>query len=293
MLNFDENAAMRYSSLRLAGVCVAGVILWLSLLYLVNVILNWPVLVSYSVCALLGAAILYFVLQWRLRAMPYIPLELAAQIREHHEAEKLGIRYDLLSKATKDAIYDWDIVQDTVIWNHGLYTLFGYQPNDALALRNWWERKLHPEDRERMLTRLQQKLESGARHYEERYRVLCANGHYKHVLSRGYMVHENNAAIRMIGLIQDIDHIVEKQQIIQRLQDQHKGLREIAWINSHEIRKPVVSILGITQLFDKSNENRSLNNQLIEWLYTSTAELDEIIHKLEEKVREIENGNEN
>ncbi len=386
---------MRYSSLRLAGVCFAGVTLWLFLLYFLNDILRWPVWLSYGSCALLGAALLYYVLQRHLHALQYqrlfdehpIPMwiyqrgslrflavnnaavdkygysrkeflnmtikdirdpqevnrllinirehcngaryrgiwkhrkkdgtdfytELYAhdgvymgaktriimavdvdeQVRESHEVRELGIRYELLAKATKDAIYDWDIINDTVTWNHGLYTLFGHQPNDATNIRDWWARRLHPEDKERMMLRLQQQLDSGAMHYEERYRLLCANGRYKNVLCRGYMVHENSTATRMIGLIQDIDHIVEKQQIIRRLQDQHKGLREIAWINSHEIRKPVVSILGITRLFDRSNENRSLNNQLIEWLYTSTSELDEIIHKLEEKVREIENGSDN
>jgi hypothetical protein len=56
----------------------------------------------------------------------------------------------------------------------------------------------------------------------------------------------------------------------------------------------VVSILGITQLLtDQCSEDPSLNNQLINWLHTSTSELDDIIHKLEEKVREIEHGPEN
>jgi len=110
-------------------------------------------------------------------------------------------------------------------------------------------------------------------------------------LARAYIIRENGTALRMVGLLQDIDHIVEKKQIIQRLREQNEGLREIARINSHEVRRPVVSILGIAQLFDKSYQDMSLNNQLIDWLYDSTSQLDEIIHKVEEKVREIEKSN--
>ncbi len=76
----------------------------------------------------------------------------------------------------------------------------------------------------------------------------AAGGAYNSVLARGYIIRENGTALRMVGLLQDIDHIVEKKQIIQRLHEQNEGLREIARINSHEVRRPIASILGIAQL---------------------------------------------
>lgn len=212
------------------------------------------------------------------------------KIRESHEAKEIGIRYELLAKATKDAIFDWDAVNDRVTWNHGAYTLFGYQPN-AVANSSWWLNKVHPDDRERVLNTLRGYMTNTAAFFEQQYRLLCDNGRYKNVLSRGYIIRENQKAVRVVGLLQDIDPIIEKQRIIRRLHQQGKGLREIARINSHEIRRPVVSILGITQLLtDRYNDDPILNNQLINWLHSSTSELDDIIHKLEEKVREIEQG---
>jgi len=218
-------------------------------------------------------------------------VDIDERIKENQEAKEAGIRYELLAKATKDAIFDWDAVNDRVTWNHGLYTLFGYQPEAIAKTRAWWEDKLHPDDRERVLNNLQGYMDNTDIFYEQQYRVVCANGRYKNVLSRGYIVRENHKAVRIVGLLQDIDPIIEKQRIIRRLQQQGKGLREIARINSHEIRRPVVSILGITQLLtDRYHEDPALNDQLISWLHNSTSELDDIIHKLEEKVREIEQG---
>ncbi|GAA0528147.1 PAS domain-containing protein [Chitinophaga japonensis] len=270
---------MHNAPFKLASVCFAGIILWLSALYLVTEYLPWPRWLSYGLFAIVSSVLLYYVLRLYART---------GFAGEHAEARELGIRYQLLSKATSDAIYDWDAVRDSVVWNHGLYTLFGYEPHTAALRRQWWEEKLHPEDRERVLASLQEKLDGTENFFEEQYRLLCANGLYKTVLSRGYIIRKHNTAVRMVGLIQDIDHIIEKKQIIRRLQEQNAGLREIARINSHEVRRPVVSILGIAQLFDKSHQDKALNTRLIEWLQTSTSELDELIHKLEEKVREIE-----
>jgi len=272
---------MHNAPFKLASVCFAGIILWLSVLYLVTECLPWPWWLSYGLFAVASSVLLYYLLRRYL-------LRTGNLMNEHAEARELGIRYQLLAKATSDAIYDWDAVRDSVVWNHGLYTLFGYEPHAVSISRQWWEEKLHPEDKERVLASLQEKLQGPENFFEEQYRLLCASGLYKTVLGRGYIIRRGNVAVRMVGLIQDIDHIVEKKQIIRRLQEQNAGLREIARINSHEVRRPVVSILGIAQLFDKSHQDKTLNNQLIEWLQTSTSELDELIHKLEEKVREIE-----
>jgi PAS domain S-box-containing protein len=212
-------------------------------------------------------------------------VDIDAKVRETNEAREMGQRYELLAKATHDVIYDWNIVTNEVIWNHGLSSLFGYAPGEEPEDGSWWSTQLHPEDRERVQVAVNRLLEGNDNYYEEQYRLLCADGRYKYVLGRGFMIREQGKPRRMIGIVQDIDQQV---QAIQRLQEQNKGLREIAWMNAHEVRRPVVSILSIAQLFDKSNNDVSLNNQLIEWLYTSTSQLDEIIHKLEAKVKELE-----
>jgi PAS domain S-box-containing protein len=389
-LIFDKIAAMRYTPLKLATMCIGGSILWLTVLYLLNRLLSMPIWFSYGLFAILTAAPLFYFFQRYQFALQYfrvfdthpIPMwiyeygtlrflavnqaaiekygysrkeflsrtikdirdpkevdkllenvrlrcngkryrgmwkhrkkdgtdffvelyghdgiyqgkrcriimavDIDEQVKESLEARELAQRYDLLVKATNDAIFDWDAQQDNVVWNHGLYSIFGYAPKADATTMSWWQEKLHPEDKQRIQETLQQKLQGPDNYFEAQYRLACADGCYKTVLGRAYIIRENEQPVRMVGLIQDIDHIVEKKQIIQRLQEQNKGLREIARINSHEVRKPVVSILGITQLFDKSHQDTSLNNQLIDWLHTSTSELVEIIHKLEEKVREIE-----
>ncbi|WP_158266932.1 PAS domain-containing protein [Chitinophaga niastensis] len=207
------------------------------------------------------------------------------QVRSAKEAHELGVRYELLTQATNDAIYDKNLITNTLTWNHGLLNLFHHNEADAgTDLVQWWQNNLHPADSKRILTSLDECILSGNRYWSEEYRFLCADGCYKYVIDRAFIVYENACPLRMIGMIQDIDKHVKQAQ---RLEEQNQTLREIAWINSHEIRRPVVSILSIAGLFDKSNQDIHLNSRLMEWLHESTKQLDAVIHKIEYKAKDI------
>jgi PAS domain S-box-containing protein len=99
------------------------------------------------------------------------------------------------------------------------------------------------------------------------------------------VLNEKNEIEKFVVIITDI---TERKQFIHKLEEQNKALRQIAWSISHEVRSPVVSILSITDLFDKSNSNKALNGQLMDWLFTSTTQLDEIIHKIDHRVKQLE-----
>jgi PAS domain S-box-containing protein len=208
-----------------------------------------------------------------------------AQVKAAKEAHELGVRYELLAQATNDAVYDKDLVTNVVTWNHGLHHLFLYSNHDETDLVQWWQDNIHPADHARIVASLDACKRTHLSYWSEEYRFKCADGSYKYVADRAFIMYENNLPHRMIGMIQDIDKLV-KQAI--QLEEQNKTLKEIAWINSHEIRRPVVSILSIAGLFDKSNQDLHLNTQLMEWLHESTLQLDEIIHKIEHKVKALQ-----
>jgi signal transduction histidine kinase len=80
----------------------------------------------------------------------------------------------------------------------------------------------------------------------------------------------------MIGAMQDIS----------MLRKQHERLTEIALINSHEIRKPIASILGLMQLF-KDVKNQNPDDQLLQHLESATHELDEVIKRIINKTEDL------
>ena len=77
--------------------------------------------------------------------------------------------------------------------------------------------------------------------------------------------------------------ITERKQREEELVIKDAKLKAISWLNSHEIRKPVASILAITALIDAEYDTADLP-KLIELLQSCTLELDHIIHVINDEV---------
>ena len=73
--------------------------------------------------------------------------------------------------------------------------------------------------------------------------------------------------------------ITEKKIKEQALEAHNKALEDIAFIQSHEVRRPVANILGLVNLLDKE-QMPTESAEIIHHLEKSTQELDDIIHKI-------------
>ena len=121
--------------------------------------------------------------------------------------------FDLLTKATRDAVWHWDIVADTIWWNEGYTTLFEHPAQETLedGLESW-SRHVHPDDKERVLTSIHQAVEQGLTNWSDEYRFGRADGSYATVLDRGYVLHREGHPVRMVGSMQDISERIALQQ---------------------------------------------------------------------------------
>lgn len=77
--------------------------------------------------------------------------------------------------------------------------------------------------------------------------------------------------------------LIENKRSRDHVTDQNQRLQEIASISSHEIRKPVATILGLVNLYDQVHPDNPLNSEIIKHLDTTARELDEVIHTIVEK----------
>lgn len=71
--------------------------------------------------------------------------------------------------------------------------------------------------------------------------------------------------------------ITRRLKIEQELIDQNERLRNIASLSSHEIRRPVASMMGLISIMDKENFFNPENEQIIQHLFTVSAEIDDVI----------------
>jgi PAS domain S-box-containing protein len=78
----------------------------------------------------------------------------------------------------------------------------------------------------------------------------------------------------IIGVNCFLRDITERQEHLQKIENQNKRLREIVWIQSHLVRAPVASILGLAQLCHLED---SANAEIIPMLKQAAEELDKVI----------------
>ena len=122
------------------------------------------------------------------------------------ELEESIERYNYVTKATSDAIWDLDFIKGKLYWGDNYKKLFGHPSlDDAAADIAYWESKIHPEDRERVVFSFNSCIEDGKTNWQEEYRFINKNNEYSNVIDKAFVVrNENGAAIRMVGAIQDI-----------------------------------------------------------------------------------------
>lgn len=124
-------------------------------------------------------------------------------------------RYDILARATSDTIWDWDIVNNKMLYNEGINQMFGYQASEIENMADWRNDKIHPDDFHKLTQMLDDVYEKVPKRLQLTYRFRCADGSYKYIYDRAFVIYdENNQPIRMIGAMQDITYEKEEEKRI-------------------------------------------------------------------------------
>ena len=122
-------------------------------------------------------------------------------------------RYNYVTKATSDAIWDWDIKKDIIIFGEGYKILFGHETNEVNHEINPWTKNLHPDDLDRVMNRLNSIINSNENNWKDEYRYLKQDGTYAYVIDKGFVIRDGTGkGIRMVGAMQDITQRKNEEQ---------------------------------------------------------------------------------
>ncbi len=110
------------------------------------------------------------------------------------------------------------------------------------------------------------------------------NGETFYVSIFSHFTQFDNKAARLVLALDINDRLLAEKRILA----QNQKLREIAHLQSHNVRRPVASIMGLVNLFDRTNPENELNGVVIDKLDVVCRELDGTIHQIVEKTYELE-----
>ncbi|MXV16923.1 chemotaxis protein CheB [Hufsiella ginkgonis] len=183
--------------------------------------------------------------------------------RELSENEE---RFRLVSQATNDTIWDWDIVMNKTWWSHNFQSAFGYPGNETS--RSFWLSKVHPDDRGKVSGSLNDAINKNEKQWHAAYRFLKADGKYASVLDRAFILHDEfHTPYRMLGSMFDVTRLNEAEQKLRESELQATRLLlekkdEFMSIASHELKTPITSMKASLQIVQRLAKNGQGNEKI-------------------------------
>lgn len=146
-------------------------------------------------------------------------------------------RFRLVSRATNDAIWDWDIVSNQLWVSENYYNMFGYETESGIISRREWLDRIHPKEKAKLLDSLYAAVNNGARQWVGEYRYQRQNATFATILDRGYILHdEYGTPYRMLSSMLDITQLRHAQHDAASSREQRLFLAEsmplIVWTAS-------------------------------------------------------------
>jgi PAS domain S-box-containing protein len=172
-------------------------------------------------------------------------------------------RYDLVTQATNDVIYEWDVINDLNYWGEGYQTLFGHKRTGDKMPTDTWVLNLHPEEREELIAIIRGAFEKKKTSLTREIRFKCADGSYKTVFDNLVIVYnEKGQPLKVVGAMQDITERKKNETAIKELNAKlnrraeelaasNDELEQFAYVASHDLQEPLRMISSFLQLLQK------------------------------------------
>lgn len=201
----------------------------------------------------------------------------AVEITESFKVEQSNERFEYVTKATSDAIWDYELKTGNLFWGEGYKTLFGYENYDQKKEYSDWSDKVHPDDIERVENQINRFIEGNNLNFQQEYRFQKADGSFAIVMDRAVILRDDHGkAERLIGAIQDIT-----EQKLRSLNESVISGIHRAFTNSTTISEALDQTIGTIQ-------NARLFTLTEIWMVDNNKELIELtasIHSTSEQQR--------
>nr|WP_300998379.1 PAS domain-containing protein [Hyphomonas sp.] len=187
----------------------------------------------------------------------------ARDITDRRLAEKRAAinedRFQLVSRSTADVVWEWDVITDTFVWSEAFDKLTG-TPGAHLEVEfDAWSRRVHPEDRSRVVATLRQTVSSPfSQSWSDEYRFLRDDGSERTILDRGFVVRDDTGrAARMIGTMIDL---TERRASEQRTRESERleAVGQLTGGVAHDFNNLLTVILGNSDILRDKLEDPAL-----------------------------------
>lgn len=197
--------------------------------------------------------------------MQCMGIDITERIRFERALKENIERFEKVTQATNDAIWDYDLVNDTLFWGKGFHTLFGHDPEDSDVSFEKLISLIHPEDRTEIAQKIEDFINNPANiNWFAEYRFQRSDGSYALVIDRAIFIrNEKGEATRAVGAMTDISYRKKNEEALKKLNEElekrarelaitNTELEQFAYVASHDLQEPLRMVSSfLTQLEKK------------------------------------------
>ena len=195
-------------------------------------------------------------------------------------------RWQFALEGAGDGIWDWNAKTNEVFFSKQWKVMLGYDESEIGNSLDEWEKRVHPDDKEKCLQDLEKHFSEKSEFYQNEHRMLCKDGSYKWILDRGKVIDWDNEGkpLRVIGTHSDISNRknIEKEVIRQNeeLAELNVSKDKFFSIIAHDLRGPFSGFLGLTQMMDNDDMPLEQMKQLSKLMHSSAENLFKLLENL-------------
>ncbi|HTD40817.1 MAG TPA: PAS domain-containing protein [Mucilaginibacter sp.] len=181
----------------------------------------------------------------------------------------------------------YDLSNHKLAFSSGLaHQMLGYSEDEYLKLSSDFYRSIiHPDDLRKVQETIEKIIHSkNDEVIEMTVRLRRSDGYYIWVNSR-QMVLEKDTADHIFKIIREVEDVTKLVELENALEEKVEQLKVVSFKNSHLLRSPVASIIGLVDLIEEQGITSEHNKQIFHFLKGATTKLDNVIHEINDAAR--------
>ncbi|WP_373523594.1 PAS domain S-box protein [Aquiflexum sp.] len=195
---------------------------------------------------------------------------------------KANERFEKVTQATNDAIWDWNISENTLFWGEGFKTLFGYDVENITPTLDSWIKNIYPSDIERVEKSVYEAIKNkNVSNWLEEYRYKKSDNSFAYVIDKGVIIRDSQGvAVRMVGAMVDFTKLKEQETKLVELNESLKNyakelersneeLEQFAFVTSHDLQEPLRMISSFMDQLKRKYADQ-LDDKALQYIHYAT-----------------------
>jgi len=182
------------------------------------------------------------------------------------------------------AIWEWDIINDKIIYDRHWAELLGYTFDEIQPMESIWDRLVHPQDKPRSMEQMNKVLHGQLQRLEVEQRLQDRTGEWRWFMSRGTVVKRSNEGIAtwFIGLDIDITKRKKNQEAAFQFELERQRIDVLSTFMEsakHEFKTPLSRINTKLYLLRRA-EDADKRDKIARDIETQVEEIDHLVDSM-------------